>query len=64
MAYFFCLQNGDVKRRISSLPNSKIDFILVSNRRSEVGGSELAAERRRVFEANLEKEGLVLETVD
>lgn len=44
-----------------------IDFILVSNPRSEAkegaAAAQTASEHRRVFETNLSKEGLLLETL-
>ncbi|XP_059080629.1 anoctamin-1-like [Tigriopus californicus] len=39
----------------------KMNFILVWNSKTEVGKSSESFERRRVFESNLEKEGLLLE---
>lgn len=43
------------------MPLQDIDFVLVWDGASEAGSSHEAAEKRRIFEKNLEEEGLSLE---
>lgn len=51
--------NGNSNR--PAFTPDKMNFILVWNSKTEVGKSSESFERRRVFESNLEKEGLLLE---
>jgi anoctamin-1 len=43
------------------MPLKDIDFVLVWDGSSEAGSSEEGREKRRIFEKNLEEEGLLLE---
>ena len=64
------LNNGDIQiddslitTKSLTLATDQIDFILVWSNTAELSTTSVARERRRVFEQNLQKEGLELEYV-